>query len=56
MIALVQVLAAYEEAMPKGAWRHDGTGNATGRYLRFLGQCGYTLSEVEEYAISAQEA
>jgi ParB family chromosome partitioning protein len=56
VLALVQVLAAREAAMTKESWRRDGTHNDTGRYLRFLQSAGYTLSEVEQYAISSKTA
>lgn len=56
VIALVQVLANYEAALTDHSWRHDGTKNATGRYLRFLASCGYDLSDVEKYAISNKTA
>jgi ParB family chromosome partitioning protein len=56
VVALVQVLANYEAALTDHSWRHDGTSNATGRYLRFLKECGYTLSEVEKYALSSKTA
>jgi ParB family chromosome partitioning protein len=41
VIALVQVLGGYEASITKDTWRHDGTTNATGRFLRFLQACGY---------------
>lgn len=56
VLALAQMLAWYEVNIDKGTWRQDGTGAAHGRYLRFLQANGYTLSEVEEYAISDQTA
>ncbi len=56
VIALVQVLAAYKVQMTKGTWRADGTQNAAGRYLRFQQRSGYTLAEVEQYAISNKTA
>jgi ParB family chromosome partitioning protein len=56
VVALVQVLANYEASLTDGSWRYDGTTNATGRYLRFLAECGYPLSEVEKYAISKKTA
>lgn len=57
VIALVNVLANYElKATDRQQWRHNGTDNATGRYLRFLATCGYQLSEVEEFAISKRTA
>ena len=52
VLALVQILGGYEDAIAENSWRSDGTNNATGRYLRFLQSAGYTLSEVEKYAIS----
>lgn len=56
VLALVQIIATYEDALTPGTWREDGTDNAAGRYLRFLGACGYALSDVEGYALSAQTA
>lgn len=56
MAALVQVLAAHEVDIRDNSWRHDGTKNAVGRYLRFIASAGYGLSEVEKYAISAETA
>ncbi len=56
VVALVQILANYEAALSDGSWRHDGTKNPTGRYLRFLATCGYGLSDVEKYAVSAKQA
>ncbi|MFI5627542.1 ParB/RepB/Spo0J family partition protein [Nocardioides sp. NPDC051685] len=56
MAALVQVLAAHEVDIRDNSWRHDGTKNAVGRYLRFIASAGYGLSEVEKYAISAKTA
>lgn len=52
VIALVRVLGSYEAHTDRMDWRRDGTHAAHGRYLRFLHACGYTLSEVEQYAIS----
>lgn len=48
VIALVQVLAAYETRMDRDAWRHHRPDVA--RYLTFLASAGYTLSDVEERA------
>lgn len=56
VIALVQVLGRYEAGMGKDDWRHDGTANRTGRYLRFLESAGYPLSDVEKFAISKKSA
>lgn len=56
VVALIQVLGGYEAAITKDSWRHDGTHNSTGRYLRFLASCGYDLSEVEKYAVSKKTA
>lgn len=56
VIALVQVIAGYEDSLMDNSWRNDGTNNACGRYLRFLASIGYTLSDVEEYAISSKTA
>lgn len=52
VLALVQVLGGYEDAIADNSWRQNGTTNATGRYLRFLQSAGYTLSDVEKYAMS----
>ena len=54
VVALVQVLGGHEASLTKDSWRHDGTHNATGRYLRFLQSAGYALSDVEKYAIIAK--
>jgi hypothetical protein len=35
-------------------WRRDGTTNWHGPYLTYLANNGYTLAEVEEYAVSNQ--
>lgn len=56
VVALVQVLAGYESNLTDGSWRHDGTTNACGRYLRFLKACGYGLSDVEKFAASDRTA
>lgn len=56
MAALIQVLAAHEIDIRDNSWRHDGTKNAVGRYLRFIASAGYGLSEVKKYAISAETA
>lgn len=56
VLALVQVLAGYEANLTQQSWRGNGNANAVGRYLRFLTQCGYTLSEVEQYAASSKTA
>lgn len=56
VIVLLQVLAAHEASNHKGAWRHNGTDSALGRYLRFIQAAGYTLSDVEKYAISKETA
>lgn len=55
-ILLLQALAGYEDALADNSWRHDGTDNATGRYLRFLAATGYPLSDVETYAMSKETA
>lgn len=54
--ALVQVLGGYEASLTRDSWRHNGTNNSTGRYLRFLQDCGYNLSDVERFAISKTTA
>ncbi|KQY61420.1 ParB/RepB/Spo0J family partition protein [Nocardioides sp. Root140] len=56
VIVLVQVLAGHESTLTKDSWRHDGTTNAAGRYLRFIEAAGYTLSDVEKFAISKKTA
>lgn len=56
VIALVQILGGYEANLTKDSWRHDGTHNTCGRYLRFIETCGYGLSDVETYAISKKTA
>lgn len=48
MLALTVVLAAYEGATDREAWRTARPGTA--RYLRFLEANGYTLSDVEQVA------
>ncbi|MBI4942120.1 MAG: hypothetical protein HY830_15350 [Actinobacteria bacterium] len=48
VIALAQVLAGYEAAMDRTAWRNPRA--ASTRYLTFLAGHGYTLSQVEERA------
>lgn len=48
MVTLVMILAAYEENLPRDAWRRDEPG-AT-EYLRYLQSEGYELSEVEQRA------
>lgn len=52
VVALVQVLAAYEARTGRMDWRRDGDSPA-GRYLRFLASVGYTLSDVEQIATGA---
>jgi len=52
VLAVLQVIAAYEVATTRNSWREDGTGNSTGRLLRYLSSLGYPLAEVEEFAIS----
>lgn len=56
MIALAQVLAGYESSLSKDSWRTDGTSNSVGRYLRFIQTSGYTLSDVEKFAVSKTTA
>ncbi|WP_233153616.1 ParB N-terminal domain-containing protein [Kineosporia sp. R_H_3] len=48
VIALAQVLAGYEAAMDRTAWRNPRATST--RYLTFLAGNGYTLSQVEERA------
>jgi len=45
VISLGLVLAAYEQGTGTHSWR--SVSNATGRYLRYLGTCGYELADVE---------
>lgn len=54
VITLGTLLAGCEKDCSDNEWRHDGTRNAVGSYLRFLATLGYTLSDVEEYAVSDQ--
>ena len=57
VLTLGIILAGYESLWcTDNAWRTNGTANATGRYLRFLASLGYTLSEVEEFAVSKRTA
>lgn len=57
VIALGVILGGYEsDHCTDNAWRSNGTGNATGRYLRYLQSLGYTLSDVEEFAASKKTA
>lgn len=55
-VLLVMVLSAYEENTDRMDWRRDGETSTTGRYLRFLDEAGYGLSDVEKYAISSKTA
>jgi ParB family transcriptional regulator, chromosome partitioning protein len=48
VIALVQVLAAYEDRTDRDDWRHHRA--HTARYLGWLAANGYTLAEVEQRA------
>ena len=48
VVALAQVLAGYEAAMDRTAWRNPRATST--RYLTFLAGHGYTLSQVEERA------
>lgn len=52
VIALVRMLGIYETNLDTSSWRKDGASSEAGRYLRFLQSTGYTLSDVELYAIS----
>lgn len=55
VITLGTLLAGYEkECSGNAEWRQDGNHSTTGAYLRFLATLGYTLSDVEEYAVSDQ--
>lgn len=56
MIALIQVLAAYETDIGRHTWRTDNTDTEAGHYLTTLTTWGYTLSDVEDYATSDQTA
>jgi len=47
-VTLVLLLAAHEDALPADAWRRVNPDAA--RYLGFLGDCGYTLAEIERRA------
>ena len=53
LIALVQVLAAYEARTDREDWRH--VRRHTARYLAFLAANGYTLSDVEMRAHGGQD-
>ncbi|MGC4886654.1 ParB/RepB/Spo0J family partition protein [Micromonospora sp. DT227] len=48
MVTLVMILAAYEENLPRDAWRRSDPGPV--EYLRYLKSEGYELSEVEQRA------
>ncbi|MFG1872106.1 ParB/RepB/Spo0J family partition protein [Micromonospora arborensis] len=48
MVTLVMILAAYEESLPRDAWRRSDPGPT--EYLRYLESEGYELSEVEQRA------
>jgi ParB family chromosome partitioning protein len=57
VIVLGIVLAGYEsDHCTDNAWRSDGTHSAQGRYLRYLETLGYTLSDVEKFAVSKKTA
>ncbi|WP_028471550.1 ParB/RepB/Spo0J family partition protein [Nocardioides alkalitolerans] len=56
VITLIQVLALIEASTGRHTWRQNGENNTAGRYLRALKDWGYTLSDVEEFTISAQTA
>lgn len=53
VISLVLLLAAHEQATGVHSWRNVRP--ATGRYLRYLGELGYTLSEVEQKAAGQKD-
>jgi len=48
VISLGLVLAAYEQGTGTHSWRN--VSEATGRYLGFLGACGYEVADVERLA------
>jgi ParB family chromosome partitioning protein len=48
VLTLAQVLAGYEDRTHTGSWRHVDP--STRRYLTFLADCGYTLSNVKRRA------
>ncbi|MCX5070879.1 ParB N-terminal domain-containing protein [Micromonospora lupini] len=48
MLTLVMILAAYEENLPRDAWRRSDPGPS--EYLRFIESEGYELSDVEKRA------
>lgn len=52
VIALAIVLAGYEANTDTNSWRRVDTG--TRRYLTFLAECGYALSDVERRACGEQ--
>lgn len=56
VLALAVVLASYEGNMNRFTWRCNGEHEPSTRYLAFLSEQGYELSEVEEYAMSDQTA
>jgi hypothetical protein len=49
LITLAVILAAYEAALDRHSWRHDG-GCAEKHYLQFLDELGYQLCDVERLA------
>lgn len=50
VLTLALVLGAYEARTTKDAWRHGYTTKGVDRYLHFLRDLGYRLSEVERVA------
>lgn len=52
VLSLALVLAGYEDDTHTGSWRSVNAG--TRRYLTFLGDCGYTPSDVERRACGEQ--
>lgn len=54
LIALVQVLAGVETVRDRQDWRQNGKTSSAGHYLRYLESIGYTLSDVEKYAVSTK--
>lgn len=47
LVALALVLAAHEESTGRQSWRNGDANSSTARYLRYLEEQGYELSDVE---------